>query len=108
MKRSYSPITEIDLERIAEYFAHDHMNDVNPKKLQQQVIFNIIYFFCRRGRENLYDMMQNTFTILTEPDGKQIVVQNIDEADKNHGPQDDTPTNEGRMYETGGKYIYPY
>ena len=60
VKKSYPPISDTDLERISEYFAHDHMNLPNPKKLQQQIIFYIIYFFCRRGRENLYDMLQET------------------------------------------------
>ena len=103
-KKKYPPITEIDLERIAEYFSHDHMNDPNPKILQQQMIFYIIYFFCWRGRENLYEMQQDTYTVITNPDGSQLVVQNIDEIDKNHGPEDSTETNQGRMYPTGGMF----
>ena len=58
------------------------MNAPEPKRLQQQVIFYIIYFFCRRGRENLYDMQQDTFTVITNPDGNQMVIQNIDEVEK--------------------------
>ena len=102
VKRSYPPITDIDLERIAEYFSHDHMNMPNPKKLQQQVIFYIIYFFCHRGRENLYNMKQETFSVIAQPDGNEIVVQNIDEADKNHGPDDNSLTNKGQMFQTAG------
>ena len=56
VKQKYPPISEIDLERIAEYFNHDHVTKPDPKCLQQNMIFYIIYFFCRRGRENLYDM----------------------------------------------------
>ena len=81
--KSTVTISEPDLERIAEYFSHDHMNFPDPKRLQQQVIFNIIFFFCRHGRENLYNMQQNTFEIHTEPDGTQFIHQKIDEIDKN-------------------------
>ena len=108
VKKSYPPITDIDLERIAEYFSHDHMNHPDPKRLQQQMIFYIIYFFCRRGRKNLYDMQKDTFSVITEPDGTQIVIQNIDEVDKNHGPEDTTQTNEGRMYPTQGNFKNNY
>ena len=54
VRNSYQPISPVDLERIAEYFYHDHMNKPEPRKLQQQMIFYIIYYFCRCGRENLY------------------------------------------------------
>ena len=59
--------------------------NLNPKGLQQQVIFNIIYFFCRRGRENLYSMIQDTFKIIVELDGTEFIVHANDELDKNHG-----------------------
>ena len=49
------PITASDLERIAEYFNHDYMNFSYPRKLQQSMIFYIIYYFCRRGREPVHN-----------------------------------------------------
>ena len=102
-KRKSTPvISQIDMERIAEYFDHDHMNNPDPRKLQQTVIFNIIYYFCRRGRENLYEMKLNTFEIVTEPDGTQYLIQAVDEMDKNHGIADTKKNKEGRMYSTGG------
>ena len=101
-KKSTPKITEIDLERIGEYFLHDYMNNPSPKKLQQQLIFYILYFFCRRGRENLYDMTQDTFELVTDYDGTQYIKQAIEEVDKNHGP-DDGPSNDGKMYEIPGK-----
>ena len=42
VRKSYPPISPIDLERLSEHFLHDHMNEPDPKKLQQQMIFNII------------------------------------------------------------------
>ena len=79
-------ISQIDLERIAEYFEHDYMNNVNAKKLQQSMIFYIIYYFCRRGRENLYQMKKSTFKLIVDHDGTEYLIQEEDEMDKNHGP----------------------
>ena len=98
VKKSYPKITPDDMEKISSYFTHDYMNMPDPKKLQCNLLFYIVYFFCRRGRENLYDMKKNTFRVVVEPDGSEYVIQNIDKADKKHGPDDSNPTNEGRMY----------
>ena len=103
VKRSTPKISSIDLERIAEYFTYDHMNSPDPRRLQQNIIFYIIYYFCRRGRENLYAMTKDTFQVVCEPNGTEYVIQMIDELDKNHGPDDTSKSNEGRMYATNGK-----
>ena len=103
---SYPPITNIDLERIAEYFCHDHVTVPDARRLQQNMIFYIIYFFCRRGRENLYNMTRDTFKLVVEPDGVEYFIQNIDEMDKNHGADDKDKTNEGKMYATYGKKFF--
>ena len=100
--KSYPVIEQEDLERIATYFLHDTMNEPNPRKVQKCVLFYIIYFFCRRGRENLYDMNINTFKIGTDPDGTQYIYQDIDELDKNHRYDSSEPANEGRIYEQKG------
>ena len=75
----------------------------DPRRLQQNMVFYIIYFFCRRGRENLYEMTKDTFSLVTQPDGSQYVTQITDEIDKNHTYQDTNQTKEGRMYATGCK-----
>ena len=100
--KSYPVIAQEDLERIATYFLHDIMNEPDPKKLQRCVLFYIIYFFCRRGRENLYDMKTDTFAIGTDPDGRQFIYQAVDEMDKNHRYDNIEPANEGRIYEQTG------
>ena len=105
-KKKYPPINQIDLERIAEYFCHDHVTNPDPKHLKQNIIFYIIYFFCRRGRENLYDMQKNTYQVVVEPDGTEYVVQAVDEMDKNHGIEDTEFSNRGRMYATNGQFSY--
>ena len=99
VRKSYPNITSDDIHKISDYFAHDYLNQPDPKKLQRNLIFYIIYFFCHRGCENLYTMRKDTSTVVVDPsDRSEYVKQNIDEADKNHGPDDTNPTNEGRMY----------
>ena len=46
VKKSYLPISPVDLECIAEYFCYEHMVKPDPRHLQQNMIFYIIYFFC--------------------------------------------------------------
>ena len=99
-------ITE-DLQKIYSYFNHDIMNSPDPKKLQQCLIFYIIYYFCRRGRENLYTMTKDTFDISTDPSsGRRFVFQAIDELDKNHGVDSMSEANQARMYETTGNFNF--
>ena len=46
VKKSTPPISQIDLEQIAEYFCYDHITKPDPKRLQQNMLFYIVYFFC--------------------------------------------------------------
>ena len=106
VKRSYPLISQVYLERIAEYFLHDHITKPEPKRLEQNMLFYIIYFFCRRGRENLYTMKRNTFKLIVEADGTEYYMQDLDEIDKNHTADDTSRTNEGRMYATNSEFIH--
>lgn len=103
--KNYPPIEDDDMAKLAQYFDHDVLNSPDPRKIQKCALFYIIYWFCRRGRENLYDMTTDTFKIGTEYDGKQYVYQAVDEQDKNHGPDNPLPAKQGRMYETPGTYF---
>ena len=104
VKKSTPPISQIDLERIAEYFCYDHITKPDPQRLQQNMLFYIVYFFCQRGRENLYSMKKDTFKHVVEADGTEYFMQEVDEMDKNHGPDHTSKTNEGRMYATNSKF----
>jgi hypothetical protein len=92
-------ISEEDLQSIGDFMNHDYMNQPNPKKIQQAVLFYILYFFCRRGRENLHEMNKLTFEVVTEPSGEQYVKHRYDESDKNHGIDDTERNKQGRMYQ---------
>ena len=103
--KSTPVISEADLQKISEYFDHDIMNHPSPKKVQQCLIFYIIYFFCHRGRENLYQMTWDTFKVNIDSNGKRFVFQVLDEHDKNHGIDTSEPANEAYMYEHPGMFI---
>ena len=96
------PITTEDLKKIGNYFFVDHVTEPSPKILQQCVQFYIMYFFCRCGQENIYEMTQDTFKVHVENDGTRYIYQNIDEKDKNHGINDTELTNQARIYEDKG------
>ena len=57
------PITDEDMERLALYFNIDQVRRPNPSIIQRNVIFNIIYYLCRRGQENLYEMTKDWFKV---------------------------------------------
>lgn len=106
--RSTPPIEPEDLTLLAKYFYHDFMAVPDPRLLQKSVLFNIIYFFCRRGRQNIYQFTQDMFQLSADPDGTEYVYQAVDELDKNHGIDNTNPANEGRMYATPGQYLSTY
>ena len=103
--KPYPVIAAEDMERIATYFLHDMINQPDPRKVVRCVIFYVIYFFCCRGRENLYNMKLDTFAIGCDPDGRQFLYQAIDELDKNHRSDDQDEANQGRIYERPGTKI---
>ena len=72
-----------DMTCLGVYFMQDMDVDISPKKIQQCLMFYIIYYFCRCGRENLSTMKLNTYVVCTDEKGTKYVKQNIDELDKN-------------------------
>ena len=66
----------------------------SAKRLQEFVLFNIIYYCGRRGRENLRNMTKKTFEIKKDHDGREYIVQVVKEIDKNHREEDSNPSNE--------------
>ena len=103
VRKPYPTVTPIDMERIIEYFNYDHVGKPDPRRLQRHLLFYNIYYFCRRGCENLYTMTKDTFKTVVEHDGTEFLIQAVDELDKNHGPDDPNATNQGRMYGNDGK-----
>ena len=76
------------------------MSVSTPAGFQRRVWFNIMYYFCRRGRENLRSMTKETFSVKKDAEGSEYLTQCIDEVDKNHGSEakPDETIGEGRVY----------
>ena len=98
-------ITDEDMMAISNYFNVDHMKCPNPSILQKCVIFNILYYLCRRGHENLYEMTDSFHELIVEG-GERYVVQVQDELDKNHRENCTEIPNQGRMYDIEGKKVF--
>ena len=80
--RSYPPIDDCDMAKLKNYFETNMPAPLNPKNLQEIIIFFILFYVCRQGRENIY--------------------QAIDESDKNHGENETLASNQGRIYAVPG------
>ncbi|XP_069138967.1 uncharacterized protein KIAA1958-like [Argopecten irradians] len=74
-----------------------------PKTLQQKVFFELMLYFCNRGRENLRNMTRNDYTVQSDADGRRYVTCSVSRLTKNHrGDTADDDQDGGRMYEQPG------
>lgn len=89
----FSPI-EDDLVKIKRLSCN------NPRELQLKVWFFLQYFFCRRGRENMDSKLKTDITILKNSCGREYIIQQKDEGNKNHTYKDNDATIGGRIYAT--------
>ena len=63
-------------------------------------MFNIIYFFCHHGKENLHAMTKYTFKIKVDYEGtRYLQQQEVDEMDKNNHEESTDLANQAKMYE---------
>ena len=103
-----TPINEHDISQLIEYFRVSIIADLNPRNLQNICIFNILYYMCRRGRENLRLMKQYTYAVTFDNEAqRKYIYQAVDEYDKNHNETDTSIANEGHMYEIPGTTLSP-
>ena len=92
-------ITKDDFQKLYLSF------DLNtPKGLQQKCMFDIMFRFVRRRRENLRQQTNDTFGIAVDSQNRRYVYQAVGELDINHRENDDPQdsTTDGRMYEQPG------
>ncbi len=81
-----------------------------PVGLQAKVWFEIVFYLCRRGRENQRDMTKAHYQVAKDASGREFVYQAIGEADKNHSGVSMRPeetTGESRMYSLPGNPACP-
>ena len=55
-----------------------------PSSLQKKVFFEVLFYLCRRGRENLGLLTKDSFKINGGEDGMRYVTLEKDELTKNH------------------------
>ena len=59
--------------------------DAGPVELQRKVMFDIRYYFCRRGGENFINFKKNTFQLCYDNNTNiAYVKKSVDEMQKNH------------------------
>ena len=104
--KSKTEMSQFDMDILQNYFKTSMAGPPNPQLLQEIIIFYVLYYMCRRGRENLRPMTKETFGIrVDKEDNRKYIFQQIDEADKNHTYHDTTKSNDGRIYEDPGTKV---
>lgn len=97
----HKPVIEIqDLQKLktSEVFSF-----ASPLSLLRCVWFNIVLYFCRRGREGQRSLTTTSFKFEVDASGRKFATMTHDEASKNHpGGLNDTKSQEkeARMYES--------
>ena len=104
--QSKEALTDEDMSKLSSYFVRNMQGPPNAKLLQEVVLFNIIYYGGRKGRENLRFMTKSTFEVHQDHDKKEYLKQVLKECDKNHKEDDFTENNEARIYEMPGNFTY--
>ena len=103
---SMPSINPEDMKTLGKYFEENMAGPPNALLLQEIILFNIIYYMGKHGRENLRRMKINMFGVSTDPDGKYYIHQLIKEKDKNHKENYMSPNNEARVYEIPGNNFF--
>jgi hypothetical protein len=72
-------------------------------------MFELMYYTCRRGRENVHEMTKSTFVLQKDDQRREYVQQRLSELDKNHreDSKPDDCVGEGRMYSKPGSALCP-
>ena len=93
----------IEPEDLVKLNSSDAITVTNPLGLLRNVWFNVVLYFCRRGREGQRSLRKSSFKFEQDAQGRCYVTMAHDEATKNHpGGVDDVQSSEkhGRMYKT--------
>ena len=71
------------------------------KSFKTKFFFEVMLYFCRRGRQNLRQLKKTDFTFNTDSTGTRYVCKATDELTKNR-QEDDEGFDGGLMYEKPG------
>ncbi|XP_072048836.1 uncharacterized protein [Amphiura filiformis] len=82
----YPTISSADLQKL---YSSEELSIHTPRGLFNKVQFDVRYYFCRRGQENIRCMKKDTFKVEIDSDtSAKYVVKAQDELTKNHRGQD--------------------
>ncbi len=73
--KHHIPITRADMPKLYSGDTVVFYTDT-PNGLLNKVWFEVMYFLCRRGQENLRAMTKETFELSTDSTGKRYIYQN--------------------------------
>ena len=91
-------ISRDDLKKL---YQSEAFNVDNPRGLQNKVWFEVMLFFCRRGRENLRELTKDSFALSEDSSGRKYVFKVKDELTKNRREESEA-LDGGFMYERQG------
>lgn len=81
------PIDPDDVKKIYDQYFTPQKIQREPRTLQHKVFYEMIFFLGKRGRENLAKWKKTDFTIKTNAQGLQYVIETRNEATKKKGGQ---------------------
>lgn len=94
-------ISEADLQKLS---SSDTLSVHSPQGLQFKVFLDIMFYTCRRGRENLRKMKKTDFKVKTDGQGRRFYQNSVNYQTKNHRGADlnDEDVDLARIYEIPG------
>ena len=72
--KSKEAISDDDMTKLNEYFMKIMHSRPSTHNLQQMVLFYIIFYFGRCGRENLCKMTKQTFQLAKDTEGREYII----------------------------------
>ncbi|XP_069140976.1 uncharacterized protein KIAA1958-like [Argopecten irradians] len=93
------PIDSKDMEKM---YQSDIFSTNTAEGLQKRTLFEYLYYFCNRGRENLRDIKKSDFQISIDAEGRRYVTVNSRQTKNHRGDDLRDKDKEGRMYDQPG------
>ena len=91
----------INKEDINKLYQTGQFDSNSPDTLQNKVFFEVMLYFCRRGRQNLRNLKKSDFSIETDRSKRKYVCKVKDELTKNRHETDKAQETQV-MFATGG------
>jgi hypothetical protein len=92
---------------MATLYSSGVLNSNSPQGLQYKVFLDVMFYTCRRGRENLRSMKKTDFVLRTDGHGRRYYLNIAQYETKNHRGSDvnDYDATSARIYEIPGNIL---